>query len=184
MGDREAVRIFHPDNVDESGSPTGGGGTTTTIDVGGGENDDFESNSITDVDSMTPSEYFESFYWNDLPAHIQQAYTVLGYDAVSWDEGYPIPDSEYLDWDELTDEMQQAAIVLGYDQESWDGGRRLERRMEKIQFYTASDIFGDLRIVDEDGDEEAQGDATTGSGGVQILMDPETYTRSFCTDGE
>ena len=179
LGDREGVRIFIGDAPAVNENRSAAGGTTTTIDVGGAEN-----NQSTEDAPITPFDYFDDFYWSELPSHIQQAYMILGYDEASWDEGYPVPESETMAWDDLSLEMQQAAMVLGYGQESWDGGRRFKRRMEKIMFTSAGDIFGDLRIVDEDGDEEEMQSDASGGGGVSILMDPETYTRNFCTDGE
>jgi hypothetical protein len=64
--------------------------------------------------------FWNSFDWADLTATEQEAWGVLGWDEVSWDEETTIPASEEADWAELSAEEQAAAESLGYDQESWD----------------------------------------------------------------
>ena len=64
------------------------------------------------------SEYDE-YDWSELPAEVQKAAAVLGYNAKKWDADEET-DFEDCDWDELNAEQQKAAAVLGYNKQKWD----------------------------------------------------------------
>lgn len=178
IGDKEGVRIFSS----TSSGQTTGGGSSTTIDVGGGENDDVDTDgaiittddtSMEDPDAVIDAiSVIEDSYWDELPFDIQYAYTVLGYNQTSWDNGIPVPADE-MTWDELSSAMKGAALSIGYTQEIWDQSKR--RKMKR--FENAMQLFGeDLRIVGGTNIEE--------DSGVGAMLDEETYTKNFCTDGE
>ena len=201
IGDKEGVRIF----ASNTSGQTTGGGSSTTIDVGGGENDDVDTGGaiITTDDTTTGGQItgggssatidvgggenndvdtggaimdaiavIEDSYWDELPPDIQYAYTVLGYDQTSWDNDIPVPADE-MAWDELSSAMKGAALSIGYTQEIWDESRR--RKMKR--FKNAMQLFGDdLRIVGGTNVEE--------DSGIEAMLDEETYTKNFCTDGK
>eukprot|EP00804_Cyclotella_cryptica_P020924 CCRYP_009258-RA/>CCRYP_009258-RA protein AED:0.03 eAED:0.03 QI:404/1/1/1/1/1/6/245/1277 len=210
LGNRTSVHIYHSydgENVTvvDNTTPTpgsnatpgvgGGGGNATTIDVGGAENDDFDSGGVVDVDvggggtnaTTMPTEY-ENSLWRDLPLPIQYAYTVLGYSQTSWDDGFPIPESRNMTWDELTLEMRGAASYIGYTQQMWDGQTTARRRRRM-------DVLGNANATVVDGGAQngtvvvggAQNDSVVEAGeenetGLQALLDQEKYTRNFCTE--
>jgi hypothetical protein len=208
LGNRTTVRIYDVDDgenvtVIPTVTPDNNSiivvdtdGNTTTIDVGGAENDDFDYGGVVDVDvsgsdsnaTTTPRDYENSF-WRDLPPQIQYAYTVLGYNETSWDQGFPIPESQSMTWDQLSYEMMAAASYIGYTQEMWDGERKT-RRMDVIGNANATAIDGAQNGTVVDGGAGNGVDATVVDGGeendtgVQNLLDHERYTRNFCTEGK
>jgi len=168
VGENEGIRIF--------GGQGTGGGRSASVDAGGGEYDEQQHSAVV---AVGPAQYGD-LDWEELPAEIQAAYTTLGYNETSWDEGYLTPDSEYMLWTQLSAEMQQAALVIGYTRESWDAGRRV-RRMERIKY--AKDIFDELSIVDGN-DTKTVDEDTVGPRSATLLLDEESYTQIFCADGE
>lgn len=62
---------------------------------------------------------YEDYDWDELPAEVQAAAKVLGYDQKKWDKGVEVP-CEDKDWEELSPAEQAAATTLGYDEDSWD----------------------------------------------------------------
>lgn len=62
---------------------------------------------------------YDDYDWDELPADIQEAAKVLGYNKKMWDDDdEPDECDEY--WKDLSKEQQDAAVKLGYDQASWD----------------------------------------------------------------
>ena len=62
---------------------------------------------------------YDDYDWDELPADIQEAAKVLGYNKKYWDKDKePKESDEY--WKGLTPEQQAAATKLGYDEKSWD----------------------------------------------------------------
>jgi hypothetical protein len=74
-----------------------------------------EAEAGKNSENIQPS--LTSSRWSSLPANVQNAWTLLGYDEELWDDG-----EEPLDksWDELSSEQKQAARFLGFDKLSWD----------------------------------------------------------------
>jgi hypothetical protein len=60
-----------------------------------------------------PEDLYYDLNWVDIPFDIQSAYTVLGYNQNSWDNGIEV-DADTVDWAELTPEQQEAALFIGY----------------------------------------------------------------------
>jgi len=56
-----------------------------------------------------------------LPLEIQDAYSVLGYDATLWDAGGAVEVDDYY-WDQMSPEQQEAALFIGYTKAAWDVG--------------------------------------------------------------
>jgi len=81
---------------------------------------------------MTPAELYHDEWWADLPADIQAAYAILGYNENSWNQGIP-SEVDDLGWNELSPEQQAAATFIGYTQQDWDG----------TEAPTTTDVIGD-----------------------------------------
>eukprot|EP00977_Amphora_coffeiformis_P015902 scaffold4786_cov198-Amphora_coffeaeformis.AAC.14 len=64
---------------------------------------------------------YDDYDWDELPADIQEAATVLGYNKMIWDNDGKAP-CEDKDWEELTPAEETAAEKLGYSEETWDDG--------------------------------------------------------------
>ena len=66
--------------------------------------------------------WWDQVAWGVMSPAQQQAWGVLGWDAVRWDSSDPAkaPDSDDEDWADLTPEEQAAAAALGYTEKSWD----------------------------------------------------------------
>ena len=62
---------------------------------------------------------FDDLDWDDLPKHIQEAATTLGYTKSIWDNDGDSPLDD-MDWEDLSTAQKQAAEVLNYNQEKWD----------------------------------------------------------------
>ena len=100
----------------EMGKPTlpvqevatdGGDGIVETGEEVDVEAADFEPNT------------YEEYEWDELPTHVQEAATTLGYSPQLWDsDGDPF--SEELYWEELTEHQRRAATILGYNEQSWN----------------------------------------------------------------
>ena len=95
---------------------------------------------------LQPSDYNDE-WWDDLPLHIQQAYTVLGWDQYSWNTGSVYPSSESLSWEELTPEMQSAASVIGYTSDSWDNDSTEEEGMEYYAWSSLPSYIQNAAII-------------------------------------
>jgi hypothetical protein len=72
--------------------------------------------------------------WVDIPFDIQSAYTVLGYNQNSWDNGIEV-DADTVDWAELTPEQQEAALFIGYTEFIWCGLEDAGLNMEASPTY-------------------------------------------------
>jgi len=61
---------------------------------------------------------FEEYDWIELPANVQEAAKVLGYNKGSWDHDVK---TEHFnkDWNELSIVQQNAATILGYTPKMW-----------------------------------------------------------------
>ena len=62
---------------------------------------------------------YDDYDWDELPAAVQQAATVLGFTEKIWDDEGETAASEKA-WDELNQVEQAAARTLGYNQSTWD----------------------------------------------------------------
>lgn len=74
--------------------------------------------SLSPTDSLYPG-YYEPLLWVALPANIQDAAGVLGYNQTSWDGNLPTNTSTKF-WSQLTMEEQTAAAELLYNSTSWN----------------------------------------------------------------
>lgn len=54
-------------------------------------------------------------------AHLEIAYTILGWHSDNWEDGQEPPLTEQKDWEDLIALEQTAADYLCYDENSWDG---------------------------------------------------------------
>eukprot|EP00585_Thalassiosira_rotula_P010783 CAMPEP_0196136300 /NCGR_PEP_ID=MMETSP0910-20130528/4651_1 /TAXON_ID=49265 /ORGANISM="Thalassiosira rotula, Strain GSO102" /LENGTH=1111 /DNA_ID=CAMNT_0041396565 /DNA_START=109 /DNA_END=3444 /DNA_ORIENTATION=+ len=73
-----------------------------------------------DTELSVPAGFYDNYGWAELPPHIQDAATTLGYSQTIWDTGgYSWAEDTF--WDELTLEQKEAGALLGYDKYSWDG---------------------------------------------------------------
>jgi len=131
----------------------GGGGIVAETDPG--EVDD----NAADIEQ--PNTY-EDYEWDELPAHVQEAATTLGYSPQLWDsDGDPF--SEELYWEELTEAQRRAAIILGYNEQSWnddssqdtDGDEEMILLIDRIRRSTGEALYhrqareGDLNGLQE-----------------------------------
>ena len=68
-----------------------------------------------------PDLRYDDTLWDDLPAPVQFAAQVLGYNQQRWNEKLPprLVTESNPDWNDLTTKQQQAATVLGYTEETW-----------------------------------------------------------------
>eukprot|EP00545_Synedropsis_sp_CCMP1620_P006458 CAMPEP_0119012482 /NCGR_PEP_ID=MMETSP1176-20130426/6771_1 /TAXON_ID=265551 /ORGANISM="Synedropsis recta cf, Strain CCMP1620" /LENGTH=72 /DNA_ID=CAMNT_0006965447 /DNA_START=30 /DNA_END=248 /DNA_ORIENTATION=+ len=62
---------------------------------------------------------YDDHDWKELPAEVQKAAVVLGYNKKMWDNDKSPPTDEQ-EWKDLTAAQQAAAIILGYTEESWN----------------------------------------------------------------
>uniref|UniRef100_A0A7S2VFR3 Amine oxidase domain-containing protein n=1 Tax=Entomoneis paludosa TaxID=265537 RepID=A0A7S2VFR3_9STRA len=70
-------------------------------------------------EQLLSSVSYEDHDWRELPNHVQQAATQLGYNKRMWDRDLEPPSAD-LDWDELSPEQQRSASVIGFNKETWD----------------------------------------------------------------
>ncbi len=65
--------------------------------------------------------FWENFDWGDLSADEQRLWSILGWNAQTWQgDGSQAPVSDRTDWDKLSQEEQAAASALGFDKSRWD----------------------------------------------------------------
>ena len=83
---------------------------------------------------QTPEEMYYELDWEMLPSEIRDAYEVLGFDEVSWEEGGAVTDG--MEWDELSPQQQEAALFIGYTSEDYEPFWA-EMTPEKQNAYTA-----------------------------------------------
>mmetsp|Transcript_4787 Transcript_4787/g.9965 ORF Transcript_4787/g.9965 Transcript_4787/m.9965 type:complete len:424 (-) Transcript_4787:3353-4624(-) len=62
---------------------------------------------------------YEDYDWRELPNHVKQAATQLGYNKKMWNRDLE-PSSADLDWDQLSPEQQRSASIIGFSKETWD----------------------------------------------------------------
>lgn len=62
---------------------------------------------------------WETYYWDDLPSEVQQAYGDLGWDRNTWNNDGSVP-TDNMPWSSLSRRQQNAALYLGYTTQSWD----------------------------------------------------------------
>ena len=70
----------------------------------------------------TPEELYYNECWMALPDDICDAYAVLGYTEVIWEDETgqaPAPAVDDLDWGDLSNEERKAALYIGYTEEMW-----------------------------------------------------------------
>mmetsp|Transcript_9078 Transcript_9078/g.13243 ORF Transcript_9078/g.13243 Transcript_9078/m.13243 type:complete len:793 (-) Transcript_9078:404-2782(-) len=80
---------------------------------------DFGEQVVVEQVAVSPIEYDEDEYWDDLPQEIRDAATTLGYTKKMWNKDKEPPSCD-LDWYLLTEEERQAATVMGYNEEKWN----------------------------------------------------------------
>lgn len=62
---------------------------------------------------------YEDYDWEELPADIQEAAELLGFNEELWDNDDETDECDEW-WKDLTPAQQEAATKLGYTQETWD----------------------------------------------------------------
>ncbi|NEN96398.1 MAG: hypothetical protein F6K50_12900, partial [Moorea sp. SIO3I7] len=78
--------------------------------------------SVVDaIKSGDVNEYWSSFQWDDFNPHIQNLWSILGWNDRHWEASESAyPPSHHTAWDELTAEKQKAAKELGYNETNWN----------------------------------------------------------------
>ncbi len=61
-----------------------------------------------------PANFWDDFDWDELLPMEQRLWEILGWDAESWDEQKPAPETDNLDFDELSEQEMIAAMALGF----------------------------------------------------------------------
>jgi hypothetical protein len=67
---------------------------------------------------QTPEELYYDLDWECLPAEIQAAYMVLGYNQNEWDNSIEVA-TDSMEWDMLSPVEQEAALFIGYTEMVW-----------------------------------------------------------------
>ena len=99
-----------------------------------------ETPEETPEEELVPIGTYDDFDWAELPADVQEAATVLGYDENIWDIGLPAATDD-LAWEELSPEQQAAAALFGYNEEIWDEEERRKARRNLRQTQRKTQVL-------------------------------------------
>lgn len=100
------------------------------------------SSSSTNQLRQQPSNknVFEDYDWIELPANVQEAAKILGYNKGAWDHDVKT-DHFNKDWNELSKAQQSAAATMGWEKQTWctDYDEYEEEMEVRREFYPEYD---------------------------------------------